>query len=279
MVDIQKLAAHFRKVRTLRVVQLCLCIAALVLALIRPIRMMGIVVAGFAVVLYLFYIRRVTRQYCWEVIKANICYGLCAGYSDVEAIEKDSLSEAVFDGWKMLPRSTEKGDTILSRNGFSCSVKGKTLNAAEMTVHYGVANEKGRKSYHFLSGTSLWCEGGNRGDWLLLRRNWIHPEALKEFLELHGYQSVFAGEKLEEDFMLYSCQEDAQLTKDLEKDLVALAEAAIPLGVLRLSEEYNAAFLLNRFYTPKVHITAMPTPQELSKNTLPERDAIIRIFC
>lgn len=279
MSDIQKLAALFRKVKMLRLVQLCLCIAAVVLGAIGATRTLGFVLGGIVVCIYLFYSRGITREYCWQVTAANICYGICGGYHNVQTKQKGLLSEETFDAWKLLPRNTDNSGNILSLNGFSCTVKEKTLNCAETTIHYCVEGNKGKKSYNFLSGTSLWCEGGGQGDWLLLHRDWIHPAALEKFLELHGYKMVATGEKLGEDFMLFSCEENAVLTRELEQNLEATIEGAKTLGALRLSEAYNAVFLLNRFYSPKVHIVSMPTPDELSKNTLPERDVLFRILC
>jgi hypothetical protein len=59
----------------------------------------------------------------------------------------------------------------------------------------------------------------------------------------------------------------------------SLAKGVDSMGALRLSESGNAIFLKNRFYTPKVHIAALPSRQELTKNTLPERDLIFRVLC
>ena len=98
MIDYQDLAALFRKVRLLRLVQLCLCVVAVVMVAIAQTRVLGFVLAAVTVCVYLFYNRRVTKQYVWEVIRANIGYGLCGGFPEVKAVQKGILPEEVFDG-------------------------------------------------------------------------------------------------------------------------------------------------------------------------------------
>ena len=278
MMDLLAITERFQKVKTLRIVQLGMSIAAVVLAAIGATRIVGFALAAVTVCGYLFFSRGYTRGYCEEIIRLNLSHGLCGNAKDAVATGSGSLSEETFDTWQLLPRREGKGEAILSRNGFACTVGDTRLHGSEITVHYELGAEGSRKSYHFLSGTALWREGG-QGDWLLLHNNWIHPIVQNAFIQECGYHQITIGEALAKDFLLFSHDPEATLPETLEKELKKLAAETTTLGALRLSEGYSAVFLLNRFYAPKVSAYAPATEREITTNTLPERDQIFPILC
>lgn len=274
--DMQAISAEFQKIKTIRTVQLGMSIAAVVLAAIGITRPVGFCIGILTVCVYLFWGRRVMRQYCEKVLEVNICQGLGSGMEHPRTTGSGSMTEDFFDDLQMFPRHSSKGENILSRNGFSFGYKGREVCGSEVTWHYGVGEDK--RSFHFISGTMLWCDGGE-GDWLLLRREWLHPKAMNAFLDASGYHEVVAREELEADYLLFSHDADAQPTPELERSILKLLKKVSNLAGLRLSSQGNALFLLNRFYAGKVSANALPTERELTRNPLEERDDLLKILC
>lgn len=276
MIDMQELSAAFRKAKMVRLALICVGIAALVLTVFSATRLPGFALCAVSVCAHLFYGRKLTREYCSRVQELNLRHGLSAGMENPRITGSDTLTEEIFDTWQLLPRRHGKGKIILSRNGFVFSCRGREVHSSEITLHYGVGENK--KTFHFVSGTMLWCDAGE-GDWLLLHKDWIHPDALAEFTREHGYHAAQLGESLAKDFLLFSHSADAALPEELEKKITALAAQASALAAVRLCREHSVLLLVNRFCFPKVDVNALPTQRELTQNTLPERDAALKLLC
>lgn len=276
-----KLTARRKRTLILYVVQTLVYVLALVLLVLDHFTAaLVLCVANLAV--HLFVIRRLFAAYSDQVARASVLHGLCAPLEQADYQPKNSMTPEQFAALRLLPLRSGDPGALLCRSGFAGSGFGMRLTGFETTFHYPYTTPAGKTDYRFLSGTVLTADAlpqsEVRGDWLLLRRDLLDPQAEAEFAAACGYRPAGCADALNADWVLYTRGEDAALPAWLEKQLVQALQAADSLSAVRLAPDGAAAYLANRFYTVRTRVRELPPAEALQRNPLPERDAVWTLF-
>lgn len=251
-------------------VGIAVCFAVALLLLLRGQIPFGVLLLAISLVLLLM-ARQLGRQYTQNAAAANLCFGLARDLEGFTYRASGGMDETAFRAWSILPLAD--GDRrLLCRNTFTGRRDGLDLAGSEVTFHYK-AEAGGTGGFHFLSGTLLTAEDGDRpgGDgWLLLNGDLAEEPELRRFLEEAGYRPAAAlnGRRL-------FTREGQTPPEDLLLRLSGLPES---VTALRLASGGAAAYLNRRFYTGARYPSARPTPERLQENTLPERDPVWDLF-
>lgn len=234
---------------------------------------------GAAVVAFFFLVaRRQVKSYGIEMSEASVRFGAGAPLEDLHYTAENGLPMAEFNALQMLPLHDAK-KALLSRNSFAGRAFGLDLAASEITMHYP-ARVRGKDSFRFVSGTLLTARhpaNGMAGDWLLLAKGLLDPDAEQGFVEACGYRRLGAPAALEEKYTLYGHGMEP-LPAPTARRVARLSQAHANVTALRLWEQGAAALVQSRFYTGRYPPRVSPDDADLQTNHLPERDDVWALF-
>lgn len=258
----------------------CLYVIALGLGLWHEL-ILAAVIAGANVILYLLLVRRQITGYKTAVSSANILYGLCESLEEAQYTGQKGLDGQEFENLGLLPLF-DGPNSLLVREGFAGTGFGLSLKGWEVSFHYPVRN-KARTEFRFLSGSILTAEGpaasNEDGNWFIIRKGLLAAATLDSFVREKGLaRSASPIESVSSKFDFYS-PAGGPVPHELAGRFETCLKQADSLGAVRLKSRQTAVYLTNRFYARRVRLRDLPpAPQQLSRNTLPERDGVWEFF-
>lgn len=261
-------------------IHICLYIIALGLGFWHQL-MLAAVIAGANTILYLLLVRGQIADYKTAVSRANILYGLCGPLEEARYTGRRGLDRQEFENLGLFPLF-DGPNSLLVREGFSGTGFGLNLKGCEVSFHYPVYSQS-RTEYRFLSGSILTAERSaapsEDGDWLIVRKDLLDAAALDSFAGEKGLgRSACPIESISSKFDFYS-PAGGPVPHELAERFETCLKQADSLGAVRVKPRQAAVYLANRFYTRRIRLRDLPpSPQQLSRNTLPERDGVWKFF-
>ena len=277
MDTIEKTVEELGRIRrlswTVSILHVCLYAAALLVFFLGGPGQPALALLACNVLFYLLGVRRAMSRYRREATAASLRYGMGGGLEDFTYEDKGGVSREAYAAWAMSP-ILEGDQSLMCRSFFSGRWGILPLTGCELTLHYAVPG--GRRDYRFLSGTLLTAGEPRDGGWLLLRTGLLEPAALAGFLAERDYR--LCPESPAEGCALYAMGSSAPPPPETVCRVAAACKQVPALSLLRLTQTGTAAFLNGRFYTGARYPTARLTAEKLRANTLPERDALWKLF-
>ena len=251
---------------------------SIVLILLR-IRIPGLVLGATAMVLYFGWVKYQGRRYSNRVTEANILYGLAADLKDPVYLGRQGLTAEELEQAAILPVQVEKGSLLIFR-GFEGKMEESRIRGWETTFRY--RRGPGRTDVAFLSGTLLICSHIERNtdmqDWVAIRKSLLSDRVIQEFLMEKSYTCRKPGSGGFDDSFVLAGHNQEQIPETVMKELVSLCESCERIGAVRCMAGKTMVFLDHRFYTDRVSVQQPLTEEQISRNPLPERDAVWRFF-
>lgn len=267
-----------KKIRILFVVFVLLVLLAVVCMYFGRPMFYGVTIA--AIVFYLFILRRMIRKYASDFTENRIRFGLGEPFSELKMHPGPLWRQEEMAAFRMLPLRREAG-SLLCRHGFRAKWKGRTLEGAEITLHYPAKKAEGTKDFRFLSGTlfALDVREVPGRDILILSSRLLEPEAEAAFLKENRYGEICWEDGWREDGFRVYCRGERGPEGLRTAAAVRLLGQTGAKAVLRLMPGKLLVYLNNCFYSqgvvrPRVRVTAAM----LRLNPLPGRDAVLSLF-
>lgn len=241
----------------------------------KPLALLG----AASTLFLLFVIFYVHRKYLNDAMLAHIRCGVCSGLSEVRAQSGSNLAMCETEALHMMPTDGPKGEKPYFHYGFEGVRDGRRVRGAE--VAFGYRSLQASMGYIYTVG-SLFIENDMQsanGEWLVLRNDFLEPNARERFLAEKHYDAFAPTRSFDslKNFSFYG--KGAQpLASEVEKRIAALAAVEPQVGAIKLQSDRAAVFISERFYSGEIRLTSRITKNWLVSSQLPGRGAMEKLF-
>ena len=278
---VNTLESERKKIKIILIIYYLINAAAMAIAFFNINAAIGIVACNTVVYIGIFCSG--FSRFRHDYTKYNIEYGIGSVLKGLQYQKKGGIRIKDVRETRLIPiQDSDKG--FIVRHLISGLVGKTSIRIAEIATHYSASAESGIKQQIFLSGTWIEADLENQQhpDFIITDKRIAEPGAYVSLYKESGYRLVEDDEKLlEENLNLYSRgnyllvdivpERIIKLVNTLQKNTNMLFALCIQKSKFRI-------FLSGRFYTTKLKLKQLITPELISYNRLPERDIVLKLI-